>query len=161
MGLSMPAAKRRLAKIWLIGAAVVFFVVLAMSVVPDDPDFTSKLWAWFLPTVTPTLSLIVGVLVLDATGKGRVAREVDPFLLDFAAWLSLFYLALVGATLLLTPFSPRLLDSSQLWLAPLQGLVSAALGAFFVQRDADQSRNRRSTDRTVSASLAPTPMRNP
>lgn len=150
MMIASGIAKKRLAAVWFPGAGLIFLVVLAASILPDGAT-ASKLWTWFLPTVMPTLSLIVGVLVLDARGRIAAVQEVDAFLFRLAFGLSAFYLIIVALTLLLTPFSAELLDRSQLWLAPVQGLTSAALGAFFVQRDASAARNRRSTDRHAAA----------
>ena len=52
--------------------------------------------------------------------------------------LSALYLATVAATLYLQPLTPwgplELMQRSNLWLGPMQGLVVASLGAFFVRQ---------------------------
>ena len=54
-----------------------------------------------------------------------------------ALCLSVTYFLVVLATIVLQPFSSvpplELLDMSNLWLGPLQGLVTGVLGAFFVK----------------------------
>jgi len=85
----------------------------------------------------PTLSLIVGVLVLDVTSGRDAEKKVDSFFFWLAFLLSAVYLVLVATTLFLQPFTGvplrGLMKLSNLWLGPLQGLVAAALGAFFVK----------------------------
>lgn len=36
-------------------------------------------WAWFLPTIMPTLSLIIGVLVLDVSLTRQSDKKIDRF----------------------------------------------------------------------------------
>ena len=85
----------------------------------------------------PTLSLIIGVLVLDTTSTGGTDKKVELFIYRLAFGLSTFYLVLVALTPLVQPFtglSPlELMKRSNLWLGPLQGLVAAVLAAFFVK----------------------------
>lgn len=60
---------------------------------------------------------------------------VDRFFFRLADFLSIAYLATVILTILLSPFSRlsqlELIKVSNLWLAPFQGLVTAALGGLF------------------------------
>lgn len=53
--------------------------------------------------------------------------------------LSVVYLVVVSLTVLLRPFSAlppvKLMNISNYWLAPMQGLTTAALGAFFVKQE--------------------------
>ena len=95
-------------------------------------------WGWFLPTLMPTFSLIIGVLVVDlGTGATRAEKQVDRFLYRTAFWLSLGYLVIVALPILIAPFVRRsnleLMQMTHYWLGPLQGLVAAVLGAFFLK----------------------------
>jgi len=94
-------------------------------------------WSWLLPTVMPTLSLIIGVLILDATSNRVPDKKVEPFLFNLTFAISVLYLALVTVTVLVQPFtglsSLKLMGLSNLWLGPLQGLASAAIGVFFLK----------------------------
>lgn len=131
-------AQRRIAILWFCGAGLLFVYCILLSISSGDTNLADFLWSWFLPTVMPTLSLILGVLVSDSLKKSADEREVEIFIYRTAILISFFYLSCVWSTILLQPFSRLklvdLLQMSQLWLAPLQGLTSAALGAFFVQR---------------------------
>jgi hypothetical protein len=137
--LTLSSCKRRLATLWFGVSAVLFLVVLMQSVFHHYGSQVEVAWSWFLPTLLPTLSLMVGVLVADAKDKGGRDRSVDSFTYRLGFGVSVFYLIIVMVTLLLQPFAAPageavdFLKTSNLWLAPLQGLASAALGAFFIR----------------------------
>lgn len=138
---STRVSKKRLATVWFVAGFVLFLVLVLQSVLGKFGDRTEEAWAWFLPTLMPTLSLIIGVLVLDAsTGPGR-DKKVDRFMFRLAFALSAFYLFLVALTLFVQPFTGVpllvLMQRSNLWLGPFQGLVAAALGAFFVKGESE------------------------
>jgi hypothetical protein len=134
--MSTRVARKRLTLVWFLGAGAVFFIIVAQSVGGKYGDEVTQAWAWFFPTVLPTLALIVSVLVVDAT-VGAQDKHVDRFLFYLTAGLSGVYLALVLSTILLQPLTGvepiENMRRSNLWLGPLQGLVTAALGAFFVK----------------------------
>lgn len=150
MTVPMLAARKRLARLWFGMGAALLLLVIAASV-HRDVDTVKSLWSWFLPAVVPTLSLIIGVVVTEQLGRGIERRETDSFILGLATWLSLGYLALVASSLIFDLIDWLSLESSQLFLAPLQGLVATALSAFFVQKDADTNRNRRASDPPANA----------
>ena len=138
MQVPMDKCKRRLGTLWFVGAGLVFFLLLFQSLLGHYGENVEEPWGWFLPTILPTLSLIIGVLVMDALGKGIKTMMVDRFMFRLALGLSAAYLVVVSLTILMQPFSALnpvdLMKQSNLWLGPIQGLVSAAIGAFFVQR---------------------------
>lgn len=135
MSLSVQTAKKRLALIWFGGAAVLFVFVFALSL---HSPVAGAVWGWFLPTVMPNLSLIVGVWVADARAGDAPDQTSDSFMYWLAAGLSGFYLLLIAALFLSHPFAAQgltgWLQASQLWLAAVQSLASLAMGAFYVQR---------------------------
>ena len=131
-------ARQRLALIWFIGALPLFLFVLVLSL--TAPQNGAPVWSWFLPTVMPNLSLIVGVWVSESRSGGAQDRAADGFTYRITAGLSVFYLLIIAALFLLHPYYEQGLEAwlraSQPWLAALQGLVSLAMGAFYVQRPA-------------------------
>jgi hypothetical protein len=135
MSLTVLTAKKRLALIWFIGAAILFLFVFGFSL---NSTSAGVVWAWFLPTVIPNLSLIVGVWVADTRTGERSDQPTDPFMYRLTAGLSFFYLLLIASLFFFHPFSPlgltALLQASQFWLTAVQGLASLAMGAFYVQR---------------------------
>jgi len=136
-GLPITFCKRRLATVWFGGAGIVFLLVLLQSLFGRYGDEVTQAWGWLLSSVMPTLSLIIGVLVLDAVQRADVTRTIDAFLFRLTVWLSLAYLLAVFLVVVLTPFSDlgpiQLMTKLNVVLGPVQGLVAAAMGAFFVR----------------------------
>lgn len=134
--LPLAAALKRLAVLWFVGAGLVFVLVFALGLTAESKEDMSRLWSWFLPSVMPTVSLIIGVQVSYARAGPAPSGSAPSFMYGLAFWLSVTYLALVSFTLLLKPFNVmpwfEYLDASSLWLAPLQMLATGALGAFYV-----------------------------
>lgn len=135
MSIPMARARKRLAVLWFVTSAAVFLLVIAASI-NRDPDTLVTLWSWFLPSIIPTLSLIIGVLISELVGRAVAdTRPADPFLLGLSTWLSIAYLVLVGASLVFHMLEWLSLESSQLYLAPVQGLAATALSAFFLKKE--------------------------
>ena len=70
-------AKKRLALIW-IGFAAGLIVFVFVQTIGGHYEQPQVAWAWLVPSVVPTVSLIVGVLVSDArvtASAGRAARR--------------------------------------------------------------------------------------
>lgn len=139
MQISMTKCKKKLAILWFTGAAIPFLIIFFQTIIGHYEEHSKDAWNWFLPTIFPTLSLIIGVLVIDLSGKSLETNTVNKFLFILSFSLSLFYLLLVTSTILLSPIaSPnplKLMGESHFWLGPFQGLVSASLGAFFVKKE--------------------------
>jgi hypothetical protein len=141
---ALPIAycKRQLAVIWFTGSAVLFGLVLVQSLLNRYGDEVNRVWGWLLPTVLPTLSLIIGQLVFDAVQGGQAGRMMDRFLFRLTAVLSVAYLLAVLLVFLLQPVSGlgplELMTGANVWLGPVQGLVAAAMGAFFVKAARDE-----------------------
>jgi len=137
---TMLQCKKRLAVLWLTGGGFLFLLFLLQSVFGYFAGCgmnARDAWGWLLPTIMPTLSLIVGVLAMEAATRNVDERRVDPFFFRLAIFLSLGYLLAVLLPLLLQPFSPRtpreIMDLANLWLGPLQGLTAATVGIFFTK----------------------------
>jgi hypothetical protein len=136
--ISLKTCKKRLAILWFT-VGLILFVVLSIQTALGTKfaDKEGEAWGWFLPTMWPTLSLIIGVLLLDATFPTGTDKQIERFFFWLTFGLSAFYLTLVALTILMQPFTGltllELMKRSNLWLGPIQGLVAAALGAFFVK----------------------------
>lgn len=128
----------RLALLWLLSAGAIFATLVFQSLRLVYGERTQEVWGWILPTIMPTLALIVTVLgysALDPAMNRAVVRR-SFFTLSFG--LSLAYLAATFITILVQPFSAgdpvELMRMSNLWLGPFQGLVASALGVLFVSK---------------------------
>ena len=96
--LTIKESRKRLAIIWLSGSGILFFLLIAQTIFKHYGERAGDAWSWFLPTIMPTLSLILGVLVLDSLDRSQVAGRADGFLYRLAAILSGLYLVTVGLT---------------------------------------------------------------
>jgi hypothetical protein len=137
----LSVARNRLAILWLGAAAALFLLLIVQSILGHFENRSQEVWSWALPTVMPTLTLVLTVLGADALKSEESEQVVKKSFLRLASLLSGFYLLLVVSTLLIEPLtSIRLVDLlklSNLWLGPLQGLVTSSLGLlFFSKRDA-------------------------
>jgi hypothetical protein len=140
MRIPIANTKKRLAIIWFSGSGVLSTLLLLQTIFGKFGTEAKDAWGLMLPTFMPTLALIIGTLVADATASDNPEETVtvDRFFFRLSCFLSIAYLLTVILTILLSPFSQlsllELIKLSNLWLAPFQGLVSASLGAFFVSR---------------------------
>lgn len=141
MKVQMEKCKKKLSLLWFIGAGFLFLTLIAQTIGKFYGTKADEAWSWFLPTIMPTLSLIIGVFVIEATGKSEKKKSVDNFIYRLAFILSLVYLIIVALTIYISPFTSftafELMKTSNYWLGPLQGLVSAVIGIFFIKKEAD------------------------
>ena len=132
---SMETSRRRLAILWFAGGGVVFLTLLAQTLAGRYGERVEQAWGWMLPSVMPTLSLIVAVLVMSSRRRASPKTVVDRFFYRLSWWLSAVYLATVAATLFVQPLTRwaplDLMERSNLWLGPMQGLVTGSLAVFF------------------------------
>lgn len=132
---SFAEAQRDLAILWMVGASGISLLALIRTVQGyyEQPDV---LWNWLLPTILPTVTLIVASRVASTTGA---RRRVDLFSFRTAFGASAFYLLVVFSVLLLAA-SPllgvapsSLQNRTGAFLAAMQGIVSAAIGRYFAK----------------------------
>ena len=139
MRIPMGKCKRRLAMVWFVGAGILFLLLVLQSILGRYGDRVNEAWAWFLPTVLPTLSLIIAVLASEAINRQARSRYIDSFMYRLALSLSIAYLIVVSGTFFLKYFSTwsqlELMRISNLWLGPMQGMVAAGIGIFFVREE--------------------------
>jgi hypothetical protein len=139
--LSLDAVRARLSAVWLVGTGIVFVLLVVQSLLGRYEDKTQEAWGWLLPTIMPTLGLIVTVLGYTALDPIFSQAVVRRSFFRVAIWLSVMYLLLILLTIGVQPFVARdanaaveLMRTSQLWLGPFQGLVASALGVLFVSK---------------------------
>ena len=134
----LDEARWGLAKVWFPWAFALFALIVVQSIIGRYGSRVQEAWSWFLPTVLPTLSLMVGVLGAGAMQEQDDARKVRGNFFAMARWMSVGYLAVLSLTILLQPFSSTgVIESymlSNYWLAPLQGIVGGAIGLLFTSQ---------------------------
>jgi cytochrome bd-type quinol oxidase subunit 2 len=133
----LEQARKSIAKIWYWGAGVSGCLVILQLILGRFEGITAEFIGWFTPTIVPTLGLIIGVISSTAS-EDDTDRTVKGFFFRTARGLSLVYLVVLFFTMLLEPFAGnhdmKYYNFANYWLAPIQGLVVAALGALFNSR---------------------------
>lgn len=140
MKISMFQCKRRLAIVWFVGAGILFLLLFALTMADVYRDRTREVWEWFLPSVAPTIALMVGVSGFDATSRTD-DRAANRFFFRLTMTLSVVYLLVIATSLVTSRLAPLAegqteidrLQRSNLAIGPLQGVVAAAIGGFFVR----------------------------
>jgi predicted permease len=134
----LDKARNRLALLWLISAGVIFMILVIQSLRLVYGPAVQEVWGWILPTIMPTLGMIVTVLGYTALDPSLSDSVVRRTFFTVAFWLSFVYLCLIMITILIQPLSPGhpvdLMRMSNLWLGPFQGLVASAIGVLFVSK---------------------------
>jgi hypothetical protein len=145
--LPLEGCRRSLARLWFVTPlpAVVVLLIRTMSPAQGEPAVTRPQdeWGWLMQMVLPTLTLIMGVMAANAiegAESEQKVRHVSRWFYRMALGLSAFYLVLVDVVVfLLIDHSATLKTVTVAVLAPLQALLGAALGAFFVSAKAPKT----------------------
>lgn len=143
MPVSFTKGQQHIALLWFCGGAVAFLILMAQSIAGTWGQWTSDAWSWLLPTILPTLTLMIATFAAEANSAVK-KEEVNLFSYWLCLGLSAFYLicvlVIIGAANIV-PMKPLdLMKMSSFWLAPLQGLLSGIIGVFFVKgRDSGPS----------------------
>jgi hypothetical protein len=160
--LPMNYAQQKLALVWFLGAAIPGLILLLQSLLGKYSDSLQEVWGWFVPTVGPTLGLMIGTIgagaLSETAGSKMSERYVTRFFFRTALSLSAIYLLILTLTLLFEPFSPspykgiKLYNVANYWLAPVQSLVVAALSVLFgSQRKEDTDSASQVTGKSIAS----------
>lgn len=138
MNLSKVKGRNILGALWFVGGGLLFLFFVVQTILGRYQDKTNEAWAWFLPTIMPTLLLMIGVFAADASNPQQEDVTVSRFIFCLSFGISGLYLIVVALTIFLQPYSAtpfwELMKQSNLYLGPFQGLVAAAVGIFFVKK---------------------------
>jgi len=137
--IDVAAAQGRLALIWITGASAVGLLLLVQTLAGKYGGQTERAWAWFVPTVVPTLTVIMTTWF--ETRPMEPPQQVEVRAFRVALGVSAVYLSLVAITLLAQPFtawSPiELITLSHLWLGPVQGLAGYGVAKLFASKPSE------------------------
>lgn len=141
-------ARWQLARIWFGFGALILLILIAQSIGNVYQEDILRAWGWALPNFLPTIALMVSVFAADALKKESVeSLKVRSNFLKLSTYLSIFYLLIFLTSIISPPIALLLrgvpderaidiLELSNLWLAPIQGLVIMCLGVlFFLKED--------------------------
>lgn len=149
--ISLEKVRWRLALVWFPVSGVIFLLLIGQSIGGVYGDQLQRAWGWALPNFLPTLALMVSVFAADALRSeidSSIVVRRNFYILSLA--LSAFYLLTLLVAILAQPalqlldkkteggivVRMELLETSNIWLGPLQGLVIASIGVlFFLKED--------------------------
>ena len=127
----------KLARLWLVMGGGFLLLLIVQSIMGKYDQKVQRVWSWALPSIMPTLSLIVTILGMNAFhNEEEPASEIRQPFYRAVFWVSVIYLSILIGTVLVEPFTPyeslELLNLSNFWLAPLQAFVASAIAVIFL-----------------------------
>jgi hypothetical protein len=134
--MTIGRARAILSLLWIVLTCPIILIISIQTVLGVYGEDWDLPWSWLLSLIFPTLSLVVAVwTVSTATVTEKPVRSMHVFW--GAVIISVFYLTNLYIAVILGHYSPltieRVLKASAWYLVPLQGLVTVALGKFFVE----------------------------
>uniref|UniRef100_UPI004056D780 hypothetical protein n=1 Tax=Candidatus Electrothrix sp. TaxID=2170559 RepID=UPI004056D780 len=148
MRIPVADTQKRLTGIWFSGSVFLFTLLVLQTILGKYGSEARQAWILILLTFTPTLFLLLGALIAEASSPAEADAviTVDRFFFRLSDFLSMSYLSTVSLTILFSPFVPlsqlEFLQLSYLWLIPFQGVVMAALGAFLISKNTQAGGSR-------------------
>jgi hypothetical protein len=130
----LEKVRNKLARIWFIGTAFPFLLIVIQTLLLKYEPKTQEVWAWFIPLVFPTITLMVAVMGAEAfTAQAR--KVVRKGFSMITCYLSFAYIVVLFLVILLEPISEgdslKIFSISTFFLGPLQAVVVAAIGYLF------------------------------
>jgi hypothetical protein len=139
--IALDVVRNRLAGVWIGGSLLIFSLVIYQSLAHVYAERVQDVWEWLMPTLLPTLTMIVSVAASTAFMSSTSTGVLRKSFYRLALSLSIFYLVLIFFTIVSLPAFNRLvsaqidsLHTSNLWIGPIQGIVASALGVLFASK---------------------------
>jgi multisubunit Na+/H+ antiporter MnhB subunit len=133
-------ARRKLAYLWLIFGGLLFAIFMGQVLLGKFEDKVLDAWLWVSSNLLPTLSLVSAGYILDQ--KKIIKGQIERSYYRFSLIISFFYLSSLLFIVLSSPFSAQSIlkyyNDSNVFLIPLQGIVSAVIGVFFIKDNGGQ-----------------------
>jgi hypothetical protein len=142
----LESARGWLAAIWFGGGAVFILILIGQSLGGMFGEEMNKVWAWAIPNILPTLSLMLSVFAAYALmSQADVDQmKVRTTFYRIALGVSVFYLVVLVMVVVMAPFTAAsgkigklpidIMHQSNFFLGPIQGLTAAVLAALFFSK---------------------------
>ena len=127
--------KRMLAVLWTVGILGLYLIILIQTLLGKHQEHVNDVWGWLLQCTIPLFSLIIGAFSFSTFNPDTNTSKIDKFSFRLSYIMSVFYLLVILAIIISQPLSGKPLwelgSDSNIFIAPLQGIVSGAIGLFF------------------------------
>lgn len=137
MSISMLKCQTRLMLVWVIGCVLLLLVAWLQIINGHYGENGTDVWQWLLPSISPTLSLVVGVWTHKVLIKRKDTQKVSKGLYRIVFFASIVYLGFIGAIFAIQPMVARppldVIRNSTILTAALQSVMCAFIGIFFTQ----------------------------
>lgn len=138
MTITLKGSRIVLAAVWGVGFVVPLAILAAQTFLGTVyHGKESEAWNWFTPNIVPTIGLIVATYASTSSSAKSEKKSVSMPLFVIALVLSVLYVSALILIFAMTPLtnSPPLetYKRSSLFLGVIQGVVTGALGAFFIK----------------------------
>jgi hypothetical protein len=137
---SFENCQQRLARLWFVWSGIIVGIVFLQTIFGHFEGRLADTWKWVAASLGPPLALLAGAVVAKRLSQQRRRGKtlVSRFAYRLSAGVSSFYLLLLTLTILLEPIAMmatqradlNLIKTSELWLIPMQSLLTGSLGAF-------------------------------
>lgn len=138
MKISMRKCRTNLFILWLVCSIVLVIIMWLQIAFGHYGDKGRQAIEWLLPTISPTLALVVGVWAKDALDTRTTNIYVKKDIYRVSLIVSIGYFIFILLAILLQPFVAleplEFLTESNLVLGLFQGVVTAVIGIFFIQK---------------------------
>jgi hypothetical protein len=137
--ISVKTCQQKISLLWIVLSGLIFIILIAQSVGGHyDTNSLQRVWSWILPIIMPTLALVVAVGVVNSGTLNVNEQTIDSYHYYVALALSFLYLLSVLIVILFNVSGNikndiSAIESSSIWLGPLQGVVTAAMATFFIK----------------------------
>lgn len=136
---SLHRARHVLLSIWL-ACGFSLFLLLVYQVFAGNEmvrsDEVELVFSWFLPCVSPTLLMMVGIIVADQRNR-TIGMPIDERWFRISILVSLAYFVVLFLVPIRLAFDSKSVETvikqSGLWQSSFQAIVTGVLAAFFVR----------------------------
>jgi uncharacterized membrane protein SirB2 len=135
MEIDSKEARKNITLWCFILSATLLLIFIIQTVNGKFEDKSSDAWYWIAPNIFPFLGLVSGGYLLNKTEITNTTVDISYYRLSL--YSAIFYYVILLITILSYPWSDNSIlehyRKANIYLAPIQSVVSGLLGLFFVK----------------------------